>query len=34
MWLEAEYILKVEPVGLCDELRMVFIIKENDFKKK
>ena len=34
MWLEAEYIFKVEPVGLRDELRMVFIIKENDLKKK
>ena len=34
MWLEAEYIFKVEPAGLGDELSMVFIIKENDKKKK
>jgi len=34
MWLEAEYILKVEPAGLGDELSMVFIIKENDKKER
>ena len=34
MWLEAEYIFKVEPAGLGDELSMVFIIKENDKKKR
>ena len=29
MWLEAEYILKVEPAGLGDELSMVFILKKD-----